>query len=277
MTAARFTEQNLYGPTGPIASDIRQDVIGDCFFVATLAAVARQNPNQIRAALAYDKTSQNFVVRLFDASSVVKYIHVTQKELANNIVRQGGSQMDNRRNDQRAWPAVIETAYAKMHDSNSRNGLGEGYNIIGAGGWPKDAMMAITGFEGSELKYAIVPPLTRSASIQLLGSRVALALKQKKSVTLWSVVETDNRTAAAIRARRPVAQDGLVDNHVYTVLSVKQAVTGAWTVNLRNPWGTNIGVGEGRDAASPNISVLLQTLVDTGGLNSFRLSNERIR
>ena len=59
----------------------------------------------------------------------IQYIHVTHAELADNIARHGGSRMDNTGKDQIAWPAVFETAYAKMFDSNPKDGLLEGYNL----------------------------------------------------------------------------------------------------------------------------------------------------
>jgi hypothetical protein len=273
----RFTDKNLFGPNGPVASDIKQDALGDCYFVATLASVARQNPLYIRSSISYDRASQRFIVRLFDMKGKTKYIHVSQTELADNIARQGGSLMDNTGKDTRAWPAVFETAYAKLFDSNPKDGLTEGYNKIANGGWPKDAMMAITGFLGAEVKYAPVLMLNKTRALELFGARVATALKQHKVVTLWSVPEKDNRNLLDKVLMKPITQDGLVDNHVYTVMSMTQAKSGAWTVNLRNPWGTNTGVGEGKDTKSALISVSLQTLVDTGGLDSFRISDQRVR
>jgi hypothetical protein len=272
-TAPRFTDKNLYGPNGPKPADIKQDNFGDCYFVATLSAVAKDHPLIIKNLISYDKVSQRFIVGLYDLAGKKKHIHVTQTEIIDNIKRRGGSWMDNTGKDAIAWPAVMETAYAKMHDSNPLDGLAEGYKKVVNGGWPKDAMMAIMGNAGTELKFSIQPPLTRAQSIELLGSRVARALKNRRSVTLWSIPEKDNRTLAQKFANVPISQDGLVDNHVYTVLSLSQSNTGAWIVNLRNPWGTNMGVGEGRDSKSANISVSLETLVNTGGLNSFRISH----
>ena len=273
----RFTDKNLYGPGGPVASDIKQDALGDCYLVATLASVARQYPQYIKNTISYDTFSQHFIVRLFDMAGKIKYIHVTQAELVDNIARQGGSRMDNTGKDQRAWPAVFETAYAKMFDSNPKDGLLEGYTKVSHGGWPKDAMMAITGFLGEELKFAVSPTLSRVQAIELLGAKVARALKLKKFVTLWSIPETDNRTLVAKAAGVGITQDGLVDDHVYTVISMTQAAHGGWIVKLRNPWGTNLNVGEGRDSSSALISVSLDLLVTTGGLESFRVSDKRIR
>ena len=270
--APKFSDQNLYGPGGPTANDIKQDAFGDCYFVATLGAVAQQNPKVIRDAIHYDSNSQQFRARLYDLTGLVKYIWVTQAELEDNVKRQGGSYVDNTGKYERVWPAVLETAYAKMFDSNPKDGLGEGYTKIISGGWPSDAMMAVTGNVGSELKYKYYLLLGTPGSVALLGSRVATSLKQLKSVTLWSVPEIDSRTLMQRLTGVAIPQDGLVDNHVYTVVSISQAATD-WNVTVRNPWGTNMGVGEGKDTASATMTLSLQALVTTGGLQSFRASN----
>jgi len=257
----KFTDKNLYGPNSPSANDIRQTAFGDCYFVATLGAVAQENPKAIRDAIYYDPNSTQFRVRLYDLKGVVKYIWVTQAELQDNVKRQGGSYVDDTGIYERTWPAVMETAYAKMFDTNPADGLGEGYQKIIHGGWPSDAMMAITGNAGTQMKYVYYYVLGQSGSVFLLGSRVALSLQQHKDVTLWSVPE-----------KAGSAKDGLVNNHVYTVMSATQNGMD-WNITVRNPWGTNIGVGEGHDTASAMLTVSLQNEVTTGGLEAFQVSN----
>ncbi|BDC47810.1 hypothetical protein F183_A01260 [Bryobacterales bacterium F-183] len=259
-TKPKFHGDNLYGPNGPSQNDIKQDAFGDCYFVATLGAVAMQNPKGIKDAIYYDESTQQFRVRLYKTNGQVKYIWVTQAELEDNVNRQGGSYIDNTGLYERVWPAVIETAYAKMFDSNPNDGLGEGYQKIINGGWPSDAMMAITGNAGSQVSYTYYLKLGVDGSVAVLGGKVATALQQHKSVTLWSVPENG------------ATQDGLVDDHVYTVISMLQQGTD-WRVTVRNPWGTNMGVGEGKDQTSPIMTLSLRTLVTTGGLQSFRVSN----
>jgi hypothetical protein len=268
----KFTDKNLYGSGGPTANDIKQDAFGDCYFVATLGAVAQQNPKIIRDAIYYDPSSQQFRVRLYDLKGKAQYIWVTQSELQDNVNRQGGSYVDNTGKYERTWPAVIETAYAKMFDSNPKDGLGQGYTKIINGGWPSDAMMAITGNAGTQVTYQYFLPLGTTGSVAILGSRVATALQQKKSVTLWSVPEVDSRSLFERLTGAPIPQDGLVDNHVYTVVSIGQTGTD-WKVTVRNPWGTNMGVGEGKDTASATLTISLQSLVTTGGLQAFQVSN----
>ncbi len=266
-----FSDANLYGPNGLSANDIKQDAFGDCYFVATLGAVALQNPTMIRNAIHYDPITQQFRVRLYDLQGKAKFIWVTQAELEDNVKRHGGSYVDNTGKYERTWPAVIETAYAKMFDTNPADGLGEGYQKIINGGWPSDAMMAITGNTGTRLAYINYPKLGRIGSVALLGARIAVALDQHKSVTLWSIPEKDSRGFFGKLFGTPIPQDGLVDNHVYTVLSIARSARD-WNVTLRNPWGTNMGVGEGKDTESATIVVSLQHLVTTGGLESFRVS-----
>lgn len=271
--APKFSDKNLYGPSGPSANDIKQDAFGDCYFVATLGAVAQQNPKIIRDAIYYEPNSQQFRVRLYDLKGQVKYIWVTQAELQDNVNRQGGSYVDNTGKYERTWPAVIETAYAKLFDSNPKDGLGEGYQKIISGGWPSDAMMAIIGNAGTQVTYHYYLLLGTYGSVALLGAKVATSLQQHKSVTLWSVPEVDSRSLWQRLSGAPIPQDGLVDNHVYTVVSMAQNGTD-WKVTVRNPWGTNMGVGEGQDTKSATLTISLRSLVATGGLKAFQVSNQ---
>lgn len=160
-----------------------------------------------------------------------------------------------------------------MHDSKPADGLAEGYNKISHGGWPADAMRAVTGSAGSELKFSQGTFQTHGSALDQYGKGVELALKAGKPVTAWSVPEGDSRGWWGRLTGAPIPQDGLVDNHVYTVQSVAKDGSGEWQVTLRNPWATNMGVGEGKDTASASITVPLRELVDTGGLNSFRVGN----
>lgn len=267
----KFTDKNLYANGGPKARDVKQDAFGDCYFVATLAAVAEENPALIKSAITYDPSTEQFRVRLYDTNGVVQFIWVTQAELHDNVRRQGGSHVDNNGKYERVWPAVIETAYAKMFDKDPSDGLGEGYRMIINGGWPWDGMMAITGNKGTQIQYKHYPKLGTTGSVEILGMRIFVAISARKSVTLWSVPEVDSRNWFEKLFNYKIPQDGLVDDHVYTVMSIARNGRD-WNVTVRNPWGTNMGVGEGQDTARARLQVSLQKLVATGGLKSFQVS-----
>jgi hypothetical protein len=257
----RFDRSDLYGASGkPQLADIQQSAFGDCYYVATLGAVAKQSPGTIRQAIDYDPSTRTFSVRLHDSNGRPRTIEVTQAEIANNIAMGGGSRRDDGVANAPIWPDVMEVAYAKMLDTNHADGLGQGYTDLGDGGWPKDGMEAVTGREGSEIRYDKSWLIeSKSHAMDEVGNAARDALRNGKPVTLWSVPES----AVA-------AQDGLADNHVYTVTSVYKDKNGDWQVQLRNPWSSNM-VGEGYDKPGAYITVPLERLVDTGGMNSMRV------
>src|SRR5699024_9272606 len=124
----KYTDADLYDsqdPYHPEASrapnqdDIDQDAIGDCYFVATLSAMAQSADGraQIENAIQYDAGTGTFTVTLYskdaDGNPVPREITVTQEDIQDNIDRGGGSRADN--DGGPIWPAVMEAAYAKMH------------------------------------------------------------------------------------------------------------------------------------------------------------------
>jgi Calpain family cysteine protease len=273
VPAPSYTDANLYGASGPLASDIQQDDFGDCYFVATLGAVAQENPDAIRNAISYDASTASFNVTLFDQAGSPQTINVTQAEIAENVRLNGGSTMDNTGTNARSWPAVMETAFAKMNDKNPDNGLVQGYEEIRRGGWPADAMRTVTGNAGSEVKFSQGFFESRTSALDEMGTSIATALANDQPVTAWSIPERDSRSLWGQLTGSANPQDGLADNHVYTVQAMEKDANGNWQVTLRNPWGHNVGVGEGKDQTSASMTIPLSELVSTGGLNSFRVGN----
>ncbi len=49
--AANVSSRPLFAAAGPSKDDIVQGQVGDCYFLATLAATARTNPNRIRQSV----------------------------------------------------------------------------------------------------------------------------------------------------------------------------------------------------------------------------------
>lgn len=258
--APRFDAGDLYGKGGPTARDIKQDDLGDCFFVATLGAMANQNPQAIRDAISYDARTGNFSVRLYEGGRE-RTVTVTQADLAYNVQRNGGSSIDNTGRDCPAWPAVMETGFAKLHDSNHANGLQQGFDVISGGGKARDALATLTGDNGTDITYSKGIFESQNAAIDRLGKQIDAALGNGRPLTLSTDPERRSLWEMAFGGEK---QDGLVDNHVYVVEGVRKAGDD-YMVTLRNPWGTNSGV-EGGNVRGATIEVSLKTLVDTGGL-----------
>lgn len=274
--APRFDRQDLYVGDQPRAEDIQQDRIGDCYFVATLGAIADKQPDRIRDAIKFDPATGNYTVTLHKKEwgwlppgyhgKEVK-VEVTQQELEDNLKRGGGSTVDNKTGtDKPIWPAVMETAYAKMHDDNPADGLAQGYKEID-GGWAHDAMFAVTGSEGENIRP--VDMLGGEMGAELMQRQIAKALDEGKPVTLST--DPENRSLWEMITGGEGRQDGLVDNHVYMVERVYKDSNGEVKVELRNPWATNNNVGEGHDTPDATITLDLKDLIETGGLESVNV------
>ncbi len=81
--------------------------------------------------MSYDAQKGTFTVTLYEekAGKPEKVqVEVTQAEIEENIKRSGGSTLGNSGKKTPVWPAVMEAAFAKMHDSNHADGLKEGYD-----------------------------------------------------------------------------------------------------------------------------------------------------
>jgi hypothetical protein len=253
----QFDASDLYGPSGnPSEQDIQQNSIGDCYFVATLGAVADQQPGRIKNAISFDPNTGNFNVRMYKPDGTAVTIPVSQQDILDNKSRGGGSKLDNGGGP--IWPAVMETAYAKMNDGNWSDGLAQGYNKIGAGGFGRDGMVAVTGSKGTDLVPANIWFFPTSLKSDILFNQVSAALAQGKAVTL----STDPEQSG---------QDGLVDNHVYIVDRIYKDASGAVKVELRNPWGNNLNAGEGTNWSGAGLIVDLNSLINTKGLECFNV------
>jgi hypothetical protein len=275
----RFDAQDLYAGDGPRATDINQDRLGDCYFVATMAAIAEHQPDRIADAIQFDPQSGNYTVTMHEKEwgwmppgwqTKEVQIPVTQQELADNLQRGGGSTVDNRiGTDKPIWPAVMETAYAKMHDGNWSDGLSQGYQEID-GGHSYDALFALTGTEGETLTPLM---FDSKVSAEIMGTQISEALADGRPVTL--ATDPEPRSLWKVMTGGEATQDGLVDNHVYMVERAYTDSNGDVQVELRNPWGSNQNVGEGRDTWSSTITVKLQDLIETAGLDYMNVGPAR--
>jgi Calpain family cysteine protease len=273
IATPRFDARDLYGKGGPKASDIKQDALGDCFFVATLGSVANAKPDTIRNAISYDSKTGNFTVKLYQ-NGKAQNVTISQADLTYNLARQGGSTVDNTGKDSPIWPAVMETAYAKVLDTNHKDGLKQGFDTLGSGGKARNALAVITGSRGTDFTYSKGFLEGQQTAIDRLGKQAEAALANGRPLTLSTDPERDTRSLLGKIKGDAIPQDGLVDNHVYVVEGIIKSGND-YLVTLRNPWGTNNGVGEGKDVASATITVSLRDLVNTGGFEYFNAGSAR--
>ncbi len=262
MGNPNYTADNLYSGSGPSevprARDIQQDSLNDCYFVAPMAGLADLQPQRIKDAISYDPDTGNFTVTLYRnnaGTAEPMQISVTQEELNDNVLRGGGSTVDNGAGNTPMWPAVMETAFAKMNDTNPTDNLNEGYQEIEFG-HPGDAFFALTGQQGNDIDPSV---FSTPEGADQAYKEISDALAAKQPVVMGSLIESTGS-----------GEDGLLDRHAYTVESIYKDTNGEMMVGLRNPLGQN-NDGEAPDSNSPTVDIKLSELTSRNSLYGFSI------
>jgi Flp pilus assembly pilin Flp len=196
-------------------SDLSQGQLGDCYFVATLAAFAHKNPGVLEQGIK-DNGDGTYTVTFYDrgvfGTSKVE-IKVTP-EFPNKdgrwvFIKPGD--VDGSKSE--LWPMLYEKAYAQWKG---------GYKAIGGGGFPDNVMSDITGQSSSSTNTTgIFSDMSFSDFADRFDGNVTVAATQNKDDAKGKAVFEDGR---------------LVANHAYWVESVDRDKQ---TVTVRNPWGWN--------------------------------------
>jgi hypothetical protein len=199
-------------------NDIKQQDLGDCYFMSSLGEVAKANPQLIQDAIK-DNGDGSYTVRFYEKKGEgpfgwfghhyePKDIKVTPDfPMVNGQPVFAGTSGDTDGAKQELWPLLMEKAFAQWKGS---------YNAIGGGGNPGDAMAMLTGKDSSE----------KSAKDVTLD-QLSQALANGNAVTATSLENGKGKT--------PYDNGQLHSWHVYMVTGVDK---NAGTVTLRNPWGT---------------------------------------
>ncbi|MDA2894293.1 C2 family cysteine protease [Mycolicibacterium sp. BiH015] len=204
----KWGDDDLYDGD-PKGSDVNQDGIGDCYLVATMSSIANANPQWIKDRISYDPYTGLFDVTLWDGREW-RHIPVTQADIDANIAQHGASGVDNNVPGAPLWPAVLESAYAKMKTSGTE------LTKIQSGVTPP-ALEALTGNNGDW----IFPATEWMSPSQNIDTRIADALAGNQPVMLSTSIFT---------------KDSVAPMHVYSIEGITGTGSDA-TVTLRNPWG----------------------------------------
>jgi hypothetical protein len=202
--AYQYYSQPLYA-NGISPDDVSQGQVGDCYFLATLASIANEQPQYIQNMF-IDNGDNTFTVRFFN-KGVADYVTVDRflpKASWGAAYANATSEM---------WVALAEKAYAQLAESHwSRSSTStNAYDSI-SGGWMSNVIPQVTAL-GSVSKS-----VTSTTKAQLIALSNSTSL-----LTVGFVYGT-------------VAGSGIVNSHAYTITSYN-AVTDMFF--LRNPWGTS--------------------------------------
>jgi Flp pilus assembly pilin Flp len=198
-------------------NDISQGGLGDCYLLAGMGAIALQNRSILENAIR-DNGDGTYTVTFYERNnhpgwqfwrSDYDKVEITvNNEFAtdangNPVFAKPG---DGTGANRELWPMIIEKAYAQWKG---------GYQQIGHGGLPSDAMEALTG-----------QPSTVGGDLSM--EDMADAFQDGQAISVWTG-----------EAKGPLFDNGtLVGGHAYFVTNVDQANN---TVTVHNPWGWSYG------------------------------------
>jgi hypothetical protein len=118
---------------------------------------------------------------------------------------------------QEIWPLVLEQAYATKHG---------GYETIGKGGWPADAMSELTGKDSEKKTPGKYP-----------ADQLETDLANGKGVCFSTRGESWLEKIGGLFGKDASLPNGLYNDHAYTVTGVQTGEDGQKYVILNNPWG----------------------------------------
>jgi hypothetical protein len=228
--AYQWSEGSLF-QNGISYLDVDQGKLGDCYFLASLGAVALHTPNRI-ANMFTDNGNGTFAVRFF-VNGQENYVTVDRflPTYSNGafVYANNSSGMSYRDARNELWVALAEKAYAQINQEyNEVEWIGsvpiptgirqDGTNTYEgiAGGWATDALTHITGL-------STIPRQDLSSGALFWASNSVSEMLTAFNQGRMVVVNTN----------RPDNADVVVGHHAYT-LTGYDANTGQFS--LYNPW-----------------------------------------
>lgn len=222
---------SLFGSSGPLASDINQGKLGDCYFLSSIAEVAMQNSGIIRNMIT-DNGNGSYGVA-FHVKGATEYVTV------NNVLQTGCNSGPN------MWATLLEKAYAQLQAINVTTGnsySGNSFTAIGNGGLPEYALESITGasqitdYSGSGTSWLC---RTYNSSLSGTGSQSGLSNATVLSSLKTHLAAGDDVVLSSYTWSYDAAgKVQLVAGHAMSVYGI-DAANGY--LQIRNPWGNQTG------------------------------------
>lgn len=209
-------------------SDVRQGSIGDCYLLASLAAIAQQNPEAIRRMIRANEDG-TYTVTLYQHHSPLAFweprfepveVTVTPDFPTRNGAPVFAHPGDASGGEQELWVMLIEKAYAQSHSS---------YGAI-EGGFGSDAMQHLT---GAPSEWHLPQAVSFSDLADHFEAGHAMTASSLADLRL-EVGELSLDIPDFTRSNPLYQGNALHASHEYYVSGIDRA---AQTISLRNPWG----------------------------------------
>ncbi len=196
---------------GVSENDPVQNMVGDCFFVSSMSAVASVAPEVIEKAITQN-TDGSYTVRLYEATAQRSWALKQIRVDGDLPLTAAGTPLYTRgRNVKELWPALLEKAFAQLRGS---------YEVLDHGGSPQLALSSLT---GTPTDWGLTGDLSTKQIFEFFQR--ATAAHQPACATSCADVKPGEQW-----------DRGLVADHAYTVLGAT-VENGKQYISLRNPWG----------------------------------------
>lgn len=231
VTMKPFDQSRLF-INGVHPDDVDQGLLGDCFFLSSIASIAQQNGKFIQKMVSAEPDGTfriQLYKRRFLGPPVPKTIIVDNlfpvKDDKPVFAGLGDSEKTAEGVFFEIWPMVLEKGYAQLMGS---------YNAI-IGGWPHDAMTSLTGKASRQLNPATT---TVEQLADLFESKHAIAIYTRSDFRFnlgGRVIDLPDRTG---HSRFKKHGGDLSAGHAYFISGVSRADN---LIKIRNPWGWEHG------------------------------------
>ena len=193
---------SLFG-TGPVAGDVNQGEVGDCYFMSSLAAFAGTKPSVLTNS-AVDLGDGTYAVQFMNSSNQPVFVRVSDSFSAGPF---GGFMYAHPGTNGTVWAMVFEKAFCYF-----RTGANSFASING--GWMGEVY--------SDLGVNSTNFAPSASTDSALYSTLSADLSAGRTVTV-----------ACFNG------PNLVDDHAYTLVGVTTSSTGVHQYIVRNPWGVS--------------------------------------
>jgi hypothetical protein len=226
----------LFGPSGPSMHDVNQRGLGDCYFLSSLAEVAKQNSGTISSMFTANG-NDTYGVRLY-VDGVATYVTV------NNSLADGG--YTNSGHD--IWASLAEKAFAQLQAGGVFTGDGNTYNYgnswssIGNGSEAWYGLEAITGASAITEYYA--HGKSWSACVYDSSLHVTSSSSEHSTASVLKTLISDLSKGddlilgSCTDAKDSAGKTTLMSEHAMSIYGYDGA-TGM--LEIRNPWGSMKG------------------------------------
>jgi hypothetical protein len=211
---------SLWG-TGPVAADVNQGYVGDCYFLSSLASFANLQPALLQSS-AVDMGDGTYTVQFMTSANTPEFIRVS-----NDISTYGGGSYVYARpgSSGSLWAVVLEKAFAyfrtgaNTYSSINSGWMGSAYALFGV----NSTFFYLSSTSATSLYSTLSSELAAGKEVTL-GTGNAPNLVSGHAYTLVSCTITNGVASYVVRNPWGVSGDSLENSQGYATLTYSQMV-----------------------------------------------------